>query len=79
MPRRRQANLRYERGFQNTEARLPNLCADEASFSFVEAEDHTALATILITALGGSLQPSESSRSTESALEVDNHAPFGRG
>lgn len=66
-------------GLKNTEARLRNLYADEASFTFVEAEGHTAIATILLPALGASVQPSDASVSIESPMEVDNDARIGRG
>lgn len=66
-------------GLKNTEARLRNLYAEEATFSFVEAEDHVAIATIVVPALGGSVQSSEAPAHSELAMEVDNHARIGRG
>src|SRR5215469_15314947 len=39
-------------GLKNTEARLRNFYADEASFSFVETESDKGIATIMLPALG---------------------------
>jgi two-component system, LytTR family, sensor kinase len=62
-------------GLKNTEARLRNLYSDEASFSFVEAEDQTAVSTILLPALGlGTESSCESSADNEHVMEVDDHA-----
>jgi LytS/YehU family sensor histidine kinase len=42
-------------GLKNTDARLRYLYSDEAAFSFAEASDHTATATIVLPALGSGL------------------------
>jgi two-component system LytT family sensor kinase len=39
-------------GLRNTEARLRYLYSDEATFTFAEADDHTATATLQLPALG---------------------------
>jgi hypothetical protein len=39
-------------GLRNTEARLRYLYSDEATFTFAEADDHTATATLRLPALG---------------------------
>jgi two-component system, LytTR family, sensor kinase len=65
-------------GLKNTEARLRNLYSDEASFSFVESGDQLAVATIVLPALGlGAEITCECDRTSESAMEVDNHARAG--
>lgn len=67
-------------GLKNTEARLRNLYADEASFSLVETESDTAVATIMLPALGLGLEQSSRARATaETSMEVENHARIGRG
>jgi LytS/YehU family sensor histidine kinase len=67
-------------GLRNTDARLRNLYSDEAKFSFVETADHVAIATIVLPALGASLdkfvepfcpQPTE--------MNEENHARISRG
>jgi two-component system, LytTR family, sensor kinase len=42
-------------GLKNTDSRLRYLYSDEAAFSFAEASDHTATATIVLPALGSGL------------------------
>jgi two-component system, LytTR family, sensor kinase len=65
-------------GLKNTEARLRNLYSDEASFSFVEAEDQTAVSTILLPALGSGTESfCKPSGDSEPVMEVDSHARIG--
>ncbi len=67
-------------GLKNTEARLRNLYSDEASFSFVENEDCTATATVMLPALAfGMERLAAPSATDENATEEENHARIGRG
>jgi len=65
-------------GLKNTEARLRNLYADEASFSFVETESDKGIATIMLPALGLGIVHSVGA-TAETSVEVENHARIGRG
>ncbi|MGD0757486.1 MAG: histidine kinase [Candidatus Sulfotelmatobacter sp.] len=58
-------------GLRNTEARLRYLYSDEATFTFAEADDHTATATLQLPALGCDPMGTE--------MEEGTHARADRG
>ncbi len=67
-------------GLKNTDARLRNLYSDEAKFSFVETADHVAIATIILPALGASLEDSAEPFCPQPAeMNEENHARISRG
>lgn len=67
-------------GLRNTDARLRYLYSDEAAFTFTEAEDHTATATIVLPALGSGPERSAESCTPEGTeRDEGNHARVDRG
>lgn len=67
-------------GLKNTDARLRYLYSDEASFSFVETTDHSAVATIILPALGSGLDSSAKLFPQDrTGIDEQNHARTGRG
>jgi len=58
-------------GLKNTEARLRYLYSDEATFTFAETDDHTAIATLRLPVLG--------SDPVEAEMEEGTHARADRG
>lgn len=67
-------------GLKNTEARLRYLYSDEAKFSFVETTDHTAVATIVLPALGSSFEDAAGVFVQANAkMSEDKHARVGSG
>jgi hypothetical protein len=67
-------------GLKNTDARLRYLYSDEATFTFVESEDHTATATIVLPALGSGPERSGVPRALHPIEEIDEgtHARVDR-
>lgn len=61
-------------GLKNTDARLRYLYSDEAAFSFAEASDHTATATIVLPALGSGLTRPSDPYSPPGIEDEGNHA-----
>lgn len=66
-------------GLKNTDARLRYLYSDEAAFTFAEAEDHTATATIVVPALGSGLTRSADPCTPDGSEDEENHARVDRG
>lgn len=67
-------------GLKNTEARLNYLYADEASFTFVETEDHVATATIMLPALGsGPIEVPSRLPPVATVVNEEPHARVNRG
>jgi two-component system LytT family sensor kinase len=67
-------------GLKNTDARLRYLYSNEANFSFVETTDHSAVATIILPALGSGLDSSAKPlRQDRMGIDEENHARIGRG
>jgi two-component system LytT family sensor kinase len=58
-------------GLRTTDARLRHLYADEATFAFAEAADHTASATIILPALGSGL-PLAADQRIPTSIETRN-------
>lgn len=72
-------------GLKNTAARLRNLYSDEASFSFEETEDQTAIVTVLLPALSfgaghsGNPESTVAFLSEEGAIQEGHRAHTGGG
>ena len=67
-------------GLKNTEGRLRNLYADEATFSFIETVDHTAVAIVVLPALSFAAEQSGQASSTEdTAMQERDRARTGGG
>jgi hypothetical protein len=67
-------------GLKNTEGRLRNLYADEATFSFTETVEHTAVAAVVLPALSfGVEQPGKAPSTEETAMQEADRARTGRG
>ncbi len=67
-------------GLKNTEGRLRNLYADEATFSFIETVDHTAVAIVVLPALSfAAEQPGQALSTEETAMQEKDRARTGGG